>query len=70
MWMAGYAARDKPATGKMTDLWAKALAIEDSAGKRAVLVTLDLVGVERQLSAPLCEKIVSTTQPRPFTNRD
>ncbi len=57
MWMAGYAARDKPATGTTTDLWAKALAIEDSAGKRAVLVTLDLVGVERQLSAPLLEKL-------------
>jgi hypothetical protein len=57
MWMAGYAARDKPAEGKMTELWAKALAIEDPAGQRAVLVTLDLVGIERQLSASLCEKL-------------
>jgi len=57
MWMAGYAARTKPAEGKMTDLWAKALAIEDPAGKRVVLVTLDLVGIERGLSAPLCEKL-------------
>lgn len=57
MWMAGYAAREKPAEGKMTDLWAKALALQDSTGKRAVLITLDLVGVERQLSLPLCEKL-------------
>jgi hypothetical protein len=57
MWMAGYAARTKPAEGKMTDLWAKALVLEDAGGKRAVLVTLDLVGIERQLSAPLCEKL-------------
>ena len=57
MWMAGYAARTKPAEGKMTDLWAKALAFEDPTGKRAVLVTLDLVGIERGLSAPLCEKL-------------
>src|SRR5262245_48521391 len=57
MWMAGYANRDKPATGKATDLWAKALAIEDPAGKRVVLVTLDLVGIERQLSAPLAAKL-------------
>ena len=57
MWMAGYAARTKPAEGKMTDLWAKALVLEDPAGKRAVLVTLDLVGVERGLSAPLADKL-------------
>jgi neutral/alkaline ceramidase-like enzyme len=57
MWMAGYAARTKPAEGKMTDLWAKVLVLEDPAGKRAVLVTLDLVGVERGLSAPLAEKL-------------
>jgi neutral ceramidase len=59
MWMAGYAARTKPAEEKTTELWAKALAIEDSAGKRVVLITLDLVGVERGLSAPLCEKLRS-----------
>jgi Neutral/alkaline non-lysosomal ceramidase, N-terminal len=50
MWMAGYAARTKPAEAKMTDLWAKALALEDGSGKRAVLVTLDLVGIDRGLS--------------------
>jgi neutral ceramidase len=59
MWMAGYAAREKPAEGKMTDLWAKALAVEDPAGKRAVLVTLDLVGIERQFSQPLFAKLQS-----------
>src|SRR6476620_10794790 len=58
MWMSGYAARNKPAEGKMTDLWAKALVLEDPAGKRLVLVTLDLVGIERGLSAPLCEKLM------------
>jgi neutral/alkaline ceramidase-like enzyme len=50
MWMSGYAARTKPAEGKMTELWAKALALEDAAGKRVVLVTLDLVGIEGGLS--------------------
>src|SRR2546425_12303659 len=57
MWMSGYAARNKPAEGKMTDLWAKALAIEDPAGKRAVLVTLDLVGIERSLSNSVRDKL-------------
>jgi neutral ceramidase len=57
MWMSGYAARNKPAEGKMTELWAKALAIEDPAGKRAVLVTLDLVGIERTLSNSIRDKL-------------
>ena len=30
MWMAGYAARDKPSEGKVHDLNAKALALEDA----------------------------------------
>src|SRR5437667_1387366 len=57
MWMAGYAARTKPAEGKMTDLWAKALVLEDPAGKRAVLVALDLVGIDRGLSSSICQKL-------------
>ncbi len=47
LWMAGYGGRDKPAEGKQTDLWAKALVLEDAAGQRAALVTLDLVGIDR-----------------------
>ncbi len=49
LWMAGYAARTKPAEGKAQDLYAKALALEDAAGGRLVLVTLDLIGVPRPL---------------------
>ncbi|MDD4108122.1 MAG: neutral/alkaline non-lysosomal ceramidase N-terminal domain-containing protein [Prolixibacteraceae bacterium] len=44
MWMAGYAARNRPAEGKLVDLWAKALVLEDKNGNRAVLVTTDLLG--------------------------
>ena len=57
MWMAGYAARTRPAEGKATDLWAKALALEDAAGKRAVLVTLDLVGIDRALSSAIRDEL-------------
>ncbi|HUY91420.1 MAG TPA: neutral/alkaline non-lysosomal ceramidase N-terminal domain-containing protein [Pirellulales bacterium] len=49
MWMSGYGARDKPAEGKLIDLWAKAIVLEDPSGKRAALVTLDLVGIDRDL---------------------
>ncbi len=44
MWMAGYAARNRPSEGTLHDLWAKALALEDSNGERAILVTKDLIG--------------------------
>lgn len=47
MWMSGYASRDRPAEGKLHELWVKALALEDAAGNRAVLVTLDLCGIDR-----------------------
>lgn len=49
MWMAGYAGRKKPSEGKFQDLFAKALALEDAAGSRLVLVTLDLISVPRAL---------------------
>ena len=35
MWMMGYASRDKPATGTMTELWTRALVLEDPNGARA-----------------------------------
>lgn len=57
MWMAGYSSRDKPAEGKLHDLWAKALVIEDAAGHKAVLVTLDLVGIDRELSQIICRML-------------
>lgn len=49
VWMAGYGARDKPAEGKLTDLFAKALALEDTAGRRLVIVTTDLIGIPRAM---------------------
>ena len=47
MWMSGYAARTKPSEGAVHDLWAKALAIKDPAGRTVLLVTLDVVGIDR-----------------------
>ncbi len=47
MWMAGYAARTKPSEGKVHDLHAKALALEDAQGERLVIVTVDLLGIPR-----------------------
>jgi len=56
MWMAGYAARNKPAEGKVQDLFAKALALEDAAGTRLVVVTTDLIGIPRDLRDAVVEQ--------------
>ena len=37
MWMAGYGNRNKPAEGKLQNLYVKALALEDQAGGQLVL---------------------------------
>jgi hypothetical protein len=57
MWMSGYASRTKPAEGTLHDLWAKALVLEDPAGKRCALVTMDLVGIPRNLSLAVCDEL-------------
>ncbi len=49
MWMAGFAARTNISQGKATELYGKALALEDSGGTRLVIVTLDLISVPRAL---------------------
>ncbi len=55
--MSGYAARTKPSEGKAQDLFAKALAVEDSAGGRFVFVTMDLIGVPRDLRLHLEKRL-------------
>lgn len=50
LWMAGYGSRTAPAERKETDLHAKALVLEDAAGKRGFILTLDLVGIDRGFS--------------------
>ncbi|MFO0852674.1 MAG: neutral/alkaline non-lysosomal ceramidase N-terminal domain-containing protein [Gemmataceae bacterium] len=57
VWMAGYAARTAPAAGTETDLYARAAAFADPAGKRFVLVALDLVGIDRDLSQLVARRI-------------
>jgi hypothetical protein len=49
LWLAGYASRTRPAEGKATDLWLKALALEDASGHRAVIITSDLLAIRGSL---------------------
>src|SRR5690606_33657317 len=59
MWMSGYGSRTQPADGKLTELWAKAIAVEDQAGQRLVLVTLDLVGIDAGMSERISDQVTA-----------
>lgn len=57
MWMSGYGGRDRPAEGKLTDLWAKAVVIQDPQGKQLAAVGLDLVGIDRETSLAVRQQL-------------
>ena len=59
--MAGYAARTAPFQRVEHDIFAKALALEDERGNRAVLVTTDLVGIPAAIAEPIRESIQKIT---------
>jgi len=60
LWMGGYAARKEPARGIAQPLHAKAMAIADGAGRRAVIVTIDVLG----LTEPAVDHIASAARAR------
>jgi neutral ceramidase len=53
VWMAGYASRNKPAEGITSELFAKAVWLEDAEGGKFLIVTLDLIGVPRRMRTEL-----------------
>lgn len=57
MWMAGYASRTQPAQGKLHDLWAKALFLEDAAGNSVVLVTSDIIYFPKPVSDKIRDEL-------------
>ncbi|HWB01070.1 MAG TPA: neutral/alkaline non-lysosomal ceramidase N-terminal domain-containing protein, partial [Pirellulales bacterium] len=57
MWMSGFSGRTAPASTTSLELFAKALAIEDPRGHRAVLVTLDIVGLDRATTEAICSAL-------------
>jgi neutral ceramidase len=50
IWLAGYASRTHPSDGILADLWVKVLAVQDAKGKKAVLITSDLLGFPKKMS--------------------
>lgn len=57
IWLAGYAARTKPSEGVRQEIYAKALALEDAAGQRSVLVTLDLVSIRPRTADAVARRV-------------
>lgn len=57
VWLAGYAHRDRPAEGAIHDLWVKALALEDARGRRAVLVTSDILGFPKKIAETIAREV-------------
>ncbi len=55
MWMAGYGGRNKPAEGKLHDLYIRVLAVQDASGHRAITLSSDTLGI----SQPIYEAVVA-----------
>lgn len=61
IFLAGYASRNRPFDSVESDLFVKALAVQDSNGKRAVLITSDLIGYRRGAADQVCERLQKAT---------
>jgi len=59
--MAGYAARRAPFESVDADLYAKALALEDRGGAKALLITADILGFPNEVAERICERIKAST---------
>jgi neutral ceramidase len=57
LWLSGYADRDHPAEGTLHELWGKALVLQAGDGSRVVLVTVDLIGLDRRTSRSICRRL-------------
>lgn len=63
LWLRGYASKSRfrPCEGKLNDLYAKALAIEDGRGERAVLITVDLCTLSAAEAKALFGRLMEKT---------
>jgi hypothetical protein len=59
--MAGYASRNKPSEGVAADLYAKALALVDGNGERAVWITTDLIGLRGVVAEDILSRVMERT---------
>ena len=57
MWLAGFAVRTEPAKGTLSDLFVKAMAIEDARGHRVVIVSMDLIAISKPVATRVAEEV-------------
>ncbi len=55
--MGGFAFRKHPSEGVLSDLWAKALVLQDADGNRIVLITVDVNNISRDISQFVCKAL-------------
>ncbi|MCB1232507.1 MAG: neutral/alkaline non-lysosomal ceramidase N-terminal domain-containing protein [Verrucomicrobiae bacterium] len=61
VYLAGYASRDHAHEGVAAPLHAKALALVDDGGHRAVIITTDLIGLTSEVAEPICTRLSEKT---------
>ncbi|MDZ4849135.1 MAG: neutral/alkaline non-lysosomal ceramidase N-terminal domain-containing protein [Pirellulaceae bacterium] len=59
--MSGYASRTQSSQGVASDLFAKALAIEDATGNRGLIITSDVIGFSASFAESTCQLISAKT---------
>lgn len=64
--LSGYASRTKPFVSVASPIYAKALALEDATGRRAVLLTTDLVG----FNVPVADAILAAVTAKTGLRRE
>ena len=57
IWMTGFGSRTKPSEGVLQELHARALALEDDYGNRAVLVATDILGFPAAVAKNIAEQV-------------
>lgn len=62
MWMAGYGDRNRPADGTLNDLYARAVCLQDETGSRLLVITLDLIGIDRAFAESVCKRLAEQHQ--------
>jgi neutral ceramidase len=58
IWLSGYAARTKPATEVLHDLWAKALVIGEDNKIKVIIVTMDIIGLSHELNEEIAQEVM------------
>ena len=65
IWMSGYGGRTAPDDGVLHPLWAKVLALEDTQGRRAMIIATDTLGMTASLYASLKTKLAKAHNMQP-----